>query len=115
MNRLEGKNAVVTGSGRGLGAAIAVLFAKEGARVLVADVDLSSAEQVVDQIRAMRGEGTPVSADVTSADDVGRMMDTLTDRYGRIDILVNNAGIASQGSVTDLAEEDWDRVMEVNI
>ena len=115
MNRLEGKNAVVTGAGRGLGAAIAVLFAKEGARVLVADVDLSSAEQVVDQICAMGGEGTPVSADVTSADDVGRMMDALTDRYGRIDILVNNAGIASQGSVTDLPEEDWDRVMEVNI
>ena len=60
MNRLEGMNAVVTGSGRGLGAAIAVLFAKEGARVLVADVDLSSAEQVVDQIRAMGGEGMPI-------------------------------------------------------
>ena len=115
MARFEGKNTVVTGAGRGLGAVVSLLFAKEGARVLVVDIDLSSAEQTVEQIRAMGGEATPISTDVTSATEVGQMMDCLRQRYGRVDILVNNAGIASQGTVTDLSEEDWDRVMDVNV
>ncbi|MGF1616509.1 MAG: SDR family NAD(P)-dependent oxidoreductase [Acidimicrobiia bacterium] len=115
MNRLEGRSTVVTGAGRGLGAAMAELFAVEGARVVVADVDFVSAQATAERINSAGGEAISVSADITDAEDVEAIMGAAADHFGRIDVLVNNAGIASAGSVTEVSEEEWDRVMAVNV
>lgn len=113
--RLEGKSAVVTGAGQGIGAAIARLFAGEGARLVLADLRSGPAGDMADEITAGGGEAMFVQADVTSDSDCKRMIDTAVDRYGSLDILVNNAGIAGKGTVTEVTEEFWDRVMAVNL
>ena len=113
--RLEGKAAVVTGAGQGIGAAIARLFAAEGARLVLADMRSGPATGVVDEITSGGGEAVFVQADVTSDADCKRMIDTAIEGYGTLDILVNNAGIAGKGTVTEVTEEFWDRVMAVNL
>jgi NAD(P)-dependent dehydrogenase (short-subunit alcohol dehydrogenase family) len=113
--RLEGKAAVVTGAGQGIGAAIARLFAAEGARLVLADLRSGSAGEVADEINAGGGEAVFVQADVTSDADCKRMIAAAVERYGSVDILVNNAGIAGKGTVTEVTEEFWDRVMAVNL
>lgn len=115
MMRLAGKSAIVTGAGRGLGAAVAELFASEGARVVLADIDLDAAQATTDKITAAGAEAIAVLADVTSDDDARRLIQTAADRFGSVDVLVNNAGIASEGTVTEVDEEEWDQVMAVNI
>ena len=115
MNRLEGKSAVVTGAGRGLGAAVAELFARHGAQVTVSDIDPDSAEATARRIRGAGGEAFGMRADVTSAADAERMIVTAVERFGGLDVLVNNAGIASAGTVCEVTEADWDRVMAVNL
>ena len=114
MGRLTGKRAVVTGAGRGLGQAVAALFAGEGACVVVADVDMRGAEAVAGTIAQADGNAVAVSADVTSVAAVEQMIDTAVSRFGGLDVLVNNAGVASAGSVTDIDEAEWDRVMAIN-
>ena len=113
--RLEGKAAVITGAGQGIGAAIARLFAAEGARLVLADMRSGPATGVVEEITSGGGEAVFVRADVTSDSDCKRMIDTAIERYGALDILVNNAGIAGKGTVTEATEELWDRVMAVNL
>ncbi len=115
MNRLEGKCAVVTGAGRGLGASVAELFAREGARVVVSDVDGTSAHGTARRIVDAGGEAVGLHADVTSAADAERLMQTAVERFGGLDVLVNNAGIASAGSVCEVTPEEWDRVMAINL
>ncbi len=113
--KLENKVAVVTGAGSGMGQVISILFAKEGAKVIVADVNLTSANAVVDQITQGGGIATAVKADVSQEADVQNMIDTAVKTYGTLDILVNNAGImdnfVSAGKVTD---ELWEKVFTVN-
>jgi 3-oxoacyl-[acyl-carrier protein] reductase len=109
--RLDGKVAVVTGGGSGFGAGIVQLFAAEGARVVVADVNERAAEEVAAGIDAVA-----VAADVTREDDTKRMLDAATGRFGRLDILVNNAGVTHVNQpMTEVSEADFDRVFAVNV
>ena len=115
MHRLAGKSAVVTGAGRGLGAAVAELFARHGARVVVSDVDAASAEATAHRITDAGGQAFGLRADVTSAADAEQLTDAAVEHFGGLDVLVNNAGIASAGTVCEVTEADWDRVMAVNL
>ena len=113
--RLKGKVAIVTGAGSGIGEATALTFAKEGARVTVADVVDSAGNDTVEQIRAAGGDGIYVHTDVTSATEIQSMVKAAIDNYGRLDVLFNNAGIAMRLAVADLPEEDWDRCIDINL
>jgi len=114
--RLEGKVAVVTGSSSGLGRATAVLFAKEGAKVVVnADRNVAGGEETVRMIREAGGEAVFVHGSVSSAVDCKRMVRAAIDTFGRLDILVNNAGIEIRGGVLTLSEEDWDGMLDVDL
>ena len=109
--RLPDKCALITGGAAGIGEATARLFAKEGARVLVADRDKSAAEAVA----ASLDGAAHVRADVSDSSDVKAMVDFAVERFGRIDILINNAGYGIRGSVVTTAEEEWDALMDVNV
>jgi NAD(P)-dependent dehydrogenase (short-subunit alcohol dehydrogenase family) len=113
--QLTGKVAVVTGAGSGIGAAIARLFARRQAHVIVVDRDASSAQRTADEIEAEGGRAEPRSCDVCSADDVGALFEGLAASPGRVDILVNNAGIAHVGTIEKTSEEDFDRLYRVNV
>ncbi len=113
--KLTGKVAIVTGAGAGIGQATALLFAREGARVVVADHDSIAGPNTVTLIREAGGEATFVQADVSVAADAQKMVQTALDTYGRLDILVNNAGIYTKGDVANTAETDWDRILNVNL
>ena len=112
--RLPGKVAIVTGAGHGMGEAEARLFAKEGARVVVADILEGEAERVAQDIRDSGGEAIAVRIDVTSEPDWQALIGKTVETYGRLDILVNNAGISgsSVGDPDGLA--GWDRIVAVN-
>lgn len=113
--KLEGKVAVVTGAGSGMGREIAVLFAKEGAKVVVSDINGQTANETVDLIRAGGGTATVAVADVAKEEDVQRMIDAAVQTYGTLDILVNNAGIMDgMTPVHELTDELWERVIAVN-
>ena len=113
--RLKGKVAIVTGGGSGIGEATALTFAKEGARLTVADVVDSAGNNTVEQIRATGGDGIYVHADVTSASEIQSVVRETIDNYGRLDVLFNNAGIAMRLGVAELPEEDWDRCIAINL
>lgn len=112
MKRLEGKAALVTGGGSGLGRAICLRFAEEGANVVAADIDGAGAEETA---RASGGGVLAVTADVRSKADCDSMVRATVERLGRIDIFVANAGIARGGTVLDMVEQDWDDLMAVNL
>src|SRR5690625_3207989 len=113
--RLEGKVAIVTGAASGMGRAIAKRFAEEGAKVVVADLNLEGAELVVKEIQNKNGTATAISVNVSNVEDVGQMIDTAVQGYGTLDILVNNAGIMDQMEpVGDILDENWERIFNVN-
>jgi len=115
--RLEGKVAIITGGASGMGRVAGAMFAKEGARVVLADVSEEAAESAAADVRAAGGEASAVVADVSREDDARRMVDHAVAAYGRVDCLYNNAGImpAADHSVTDTDVETWDKVMAVNV
>ena len=118
--RLEGKVAIVTGAGSsgpgiGNGKATSVLFAREGAKVLLVDAALERAEESLAMIREEGGDASVFQADATSAEDCQAMVDAAIERYGRLDILDNNVGMSMRGTVADVSEADWDRIIAVNL
>ena len=118
--RLEGKVAIVTGAGSraegiGNGRAAAVLFAREGARVLVVDQQAATAERTLTMIRDEGGEAAVFVADVTRADDCRAMVAEAVRRWGRLDVLDNNVGIGGRGTVVEVGEAEWEHVMRVNV
>jgi glucose 1-dehydrogenase len=110
--RLAGKLALVTGAGGGIGRGIAERFAEEGAKVAVADIDGERAHETAALIGS---SAVPLVADVSRRDDVQALLATTLELLGGLDILVNNAGILTWGSILDLPEAEWDRVMAVNL
>ena len=112
---LKGKTAIITGSGRGIGRAIALAMAAQGANIVVNDVNMESADEVVAEIEAMGRQAIAVKADVTAEEQVLAMVEACINRFGKLDILVNNAGIIQTAPVTEIDGKDWDRVMEVNL
>ena len=116
MGKLDGKVALITGAGSGIGRATALLFAKEGAKVVVADYVPEGGEETVKMIREAGGEAIFIEADVSKAADVERMIKTTVDKYGRIDILYNNAGIMGRYTFTaDTPEKEWDSTLNINL
>jgi NAD(P)-dependent dehydrogenase (short-subunit alcohol dehydrogenase family) len=110
--RLSGRTAVVTGGGSGIGRAISLLFAREGARVAVLDVDREGAEETV---RDAEGEAEFFHCDVRHQAEVLAVFDQVAERFSPVDVLVNNAGIAHVGTVEETSEEDLDRIYAVNV
>ena len=112
--RLAGKVAMITGGARGMGAAEAKLFAREGAKVVVADVLEEDGQKTVAQINELGGDALFIRLDVTSEDDWQRAVRETVNRFGKLNVLVNNAGISIPGWVEQTTVEDWDRTMNVN-
>jgi NAD(P)-dependent dehydrogenase (short-subunit alcohol dehydrogenase family) len=116
MGKLNGKVALITGAGSGIGRATALLFAKEGAKLAVVDYVLPAGQETVRVIKEAGGEATFIEADVSKVVDVEKMIKRAVDTYARIDILFNNAGIEQRVFHTkDTTEEDWDRVIDINL
>lgn len=113
--RLQNKVAVVTGAASGMGKAIAFLFAKEGAKVVVSDIHEEAAQRTVEEISSNGGQAVAVKANVASEDDVQQLIDTTVQTFGTIDILVNNAGIMDNFEPAgDIEDDKWGRIFAVN-
>ena len=115
MARMKDKVAVITGSGKGLGEAMALLFSREGAKIVVFDIDERAGRETVEQIREKAGEAIFVQGDVSKSDDAVRLIGRAVDAYDRVDVLVNNAGIHVDKTVADTTEAEWDEILGVNL
>jgi len=114
--RLEGKKAVVTGAGRGIGREVAIAYAKEGADVLVNDFsEDGSAEEVVALVEELGRKAVAVQADVSSYTDAQRIIETCVSELGGCDILVNNAGISKPSMFLKMKEDDWDKIIDIHL
>ncbi len=111
--KLEGKVAIITGAGAGIGAASTTLFGKEGAKVIAVDIDPAALAQT--SAERASADVLNLTADVSDRNDVARVVRAALDRYGRIDILFNNAGIVPPGKIDAIDEEQWDRAMAINV
>ena len=115
MGILTGRSAVVTGAASGIGRATAVRLAAAGAAVVVVDLDAAGADATVDSIRETGGQAVAVVADVTRGEDCLRAVDAAVSSYGGLDVIVNSAGIIRRADVVGTTEDEWDRVMAVNV
>ena len=113
--RLHNKIAVITGGAQGIGRAIALGLAREGANIVVADLQAEKAKAVAEEARAAGVESVAVETDVSREDSVKNLAEQTLNRFGHVDVLVNDAGIFPQARVAEMAEEDWDRVIDVNL
>ena len=114
MFRLDNKVALVTGAGSGIGRAIALVYGRQGAHVVVADINTAAAETVVGEIRAAGGQARAQAMNVADGASVQAALAEVVAGEGRLDILVNNAGVSGIGNILETSEADWDRVMAVN-
>lgn len=112
---LQGRVAVVTGAGRGIGAAVACLFARAGAQVALLDRDAAGVTRSAEAIGVAGGEALPFPTDITDAFAVERTLDAVVDEWDRLDVLVNNAGMRREAPLEDLTEEDWAEILDVNL
>lgn len=113
--RLKDKVALITGAASGIGRATAVVFSQEGAKVMCADLDEEGAERTARQIADSGGEAASTRVDVAKEEDVQRMVQETVERWGRLDILFNNAGIGFGMPVTQVPEDEWDRLIDINL
>lgn len=115
MGRLENRIAIVTGAGQGIGRAIALGMAREGAGLVIADLDEANAGAIKREIERVGGKASALYTDISNEGSVRGMIDHTLNEHGRVDILVNNAGIFPTSSVEEMAEEEWDRVIGTNL
>ncbi len=115
MTRLAGKTAVITGGGTGIGQAIALTFAKEGARVTVTGRRMEKLQETLSLLKLSGSDAMAVECDVTKAAETDRLVKAVEDRFGNVNVLVNNAGALSVSNVETISEADWDRVMATNL
>ena len=114
--KLQGKTAIITGAGSGIGRASAILFAKEGAKVVVADIDSRNGQETTDTIIRRGGEAVFVQVDVTKAVEVREMVATAVEKYRQLNIIFNNAGILQElKPVESITEEEWQHIFDVNV
>jgi 3-oxoacyl-[acyl-carrier protein] reductase len=113
--RLAGKVSIITGAARGIGEATALKFAREGALVVVCDIDQPGVDGVVRQIREAKGEAIGFVVDVTKPASIQAMVDAVMQKWGRIDVLVNNAGIVQDAQLLKMSEVQFDKVIDVNL
>ena len=113
---LKGKTAIITGSGRGIGKAIALKLASYGANIVINDIPQSDyAEETSEEIKALGVDSIVIKGDVRNKDDVEALIKGTLDKFGKIDIFVNNAGITRDGLMIRMSEEDWDLVLDINL
>lgn len=112
---LKNKVAIITGARRGMGKSHALILAKAGAKVVVADISLEDCEKVVKEIEKAKGEAMAVKCDVTKKEEIEKMVENTVKKWGRVDILVNNAGIAEFCPFLEMTEEVWDRTLDINL
>lgn len=113
--KLAGKVALVTGAAQGIGKAVALLLARNGADIIVSDINLEKAEETANEIKSIGRKALAVKGDVANWNDVERMVEVILEKFAKIDILVNNAGITRDKLVLRMTEEDWDAVLDVNL
>jgi 3-oxoacyl-[acyl-carrier protein] reductase len=115
LNRLQGKTAIITGGGKGIGRQIALEYAREGAKVVVAARTLSDIEDVVREIKGFGGEAIAVTCDVANVENVQKLITTTIEKYQQIDILVNNAGISKSALIGKMTDDIWNSVININL
>lgn len=113
--KLKNEVTIVTGAGSGIGKETALLFAKEGAKVVVADINEKNGIETVEEIKRNGGEGLFVKLDASNKEHTKQMVKETLEKYGRIDVLISNAGIVQDALLTKMTEEQWDRVIDVNL
>ncbi|QJC50464.1 glucose 1-dehydrogenase [Paenibacillus albicereus] len=115
MGRLTGKTAIITGAATGMGAEEARLFAREGAQVVLTDVNLEAMNQVTEEIKAAGGEALALKHNVASEEEWTNVVEETVARFGKVDILVNNAGISARTTIGNLDLTEWQRVLDINL
>ena len=113
--KLVGKVALVTGAAQGIGKAVALLLARNGADIVVSDINLEKAEETAKEVQALGRKALATKVDVATLGDVEKMVEAILVQFGKVDILVNNAGIARDKLILRMTEEDWDAVLNINL
>jgi 3-oxoacyl-[acyl-carrier protein] reductase len=113
--KLAGKVALVTGGAQGIGKAVALLLARNGADIVISDINLEKAEETAKEVQALGRKALATKVDVATLGDVEKMVEAILTQFGKVDILVNNAGIARDKLILRMTEEDWDAVLNINL